>query len=543
MNVLTDPLLRVETPEGPERMTLPGLMAALGKDRVEALTGIQRHQEDAFHVFLCQLGAIILARNGDDDPVQDEDYWREGLRMLAGEAGDDAWTLVVDDPSRPAFLQPPCEGIKFSISSTSPDVFDTTEVSKNHDVKMARGVRPENDLWIYALISSNANSSYSKGGKHGFYFATIKAQKNRIGRVYVRPSVTGRMGRQFRFDIACLLKYRPIVLEKEYGYSNDGIALTWTSNPQKARQLQLNELDPFFIETSRQYRLFSSNNAITGRGAPSVKPLIFRHKALNGNVGDPYSPVNLSDSSVISVSNRGWRAELLHSIVFEKGIWTPLLLISQSMAEESLVIHCGSIARSKNGSEGYHSKILPIPKPIVGLFLRPKAELKPIADMSRAAIAEVARKIERILTTSLLAYLHVSEDFRDQKTKKLDWADKKWRKKALKKHGPWLNRNAGPMARFTQLWSDAYFPWLWNAIESGELDHEEGRMRALDDWTLYLRDSALDMLHESVKELPHRTGRQWLPVIEALRVFNQAFYSTYNFPHLKEEPNARAASN
>ena len=74
MNLLTDPVFRTETDRGRETLTLPGLLAALGEDRVETLGGIQRHQADAFHVFLCSLAACILARRGDDEPRQDEDY-------------------------------------------------------------------------------------------------------------------------------------------------------------------------------------------------------------------------------------------------------------------------------------------------------------------------------------------------------------------------------------------------------------------------------------------------------------------------------------
>ncbi|HEB97327.1 MAG TPA: type I-E CRISPR-associated protein Cse1/CasA [Sedimenticola thiotaurini] len=542
MNLLTDPLLRVETPDGIERLSLPGLLAALGQDRVESLPGIQRHQEDAFHVFLCQLASVILARDGRDDPVQSEDYWREGLRRLAGEAGDDAWTLVVEDLSKPAFMQPPCEGTKFSMSSISPDAFDTTEVSKNHDLKMARGMQPECDLWAYALVSSNATAGYSIGGSGRFYFATIKAKKNRVGRVYVRPTVTGSIGQQWQFDITCLLHYRPKVLNSEYGYSKDGVVLTWASKPHHGQQLQLNELDPFFIEITRQYRLFSTDQSIEGRSAPSVKPFIYSPKALSGNVGDPYAPVDANDSSVISVSNRGWSAERLRSIVFKESINTPLLPIAESLAKEGLLLRCSSVARSAKGTEGYQSRELLIPKPVMALFRRSKTDVDPIADMSKAAIAEVAGKMERVLATALLAYLHVSDAFRDQKTKRLDWTDKEWRAKANKKHGAWLNRNAGPMTSFGQLWAEAYFPWLWQSIEGGELTSEEDRRRALENWARYLRDEALRILERSLDELPVHTGRQWLARTEAVRVFKQMFYSKHNFPHLKEESHAQLAS-
>ena len=74
---------------------------------MERLPGLQLHQEDPFHVFLTSLATAILARDNKSDPVQTEGYWLEGLRKLASSAGDDAWTLVVDDLSRPAFMQLP----------------------------------------------------------------------------------------------------------------------------------------------------------------------------------------------------------------------------------------------------------------------------------------------------------------------------------------------------------------------------------------------------------------------------------------------------
>lgn len=535
MNLLTDSLLRVETATGLERMTLPGLLAALGEDRVETFTGIQRHQEEAFHVFLCSLAAAILARRGDTDPRQDEGYWRDGLRGLAGAAGDDAWTLVVEDLGKPAFMQPPATGIVFSKTSCCPDAFDTTEIAKNHDLKLARGERTEPDLWVYVLVSSNLNAAYSKGGRDGFYFATPKAKKNRVGRVYVRPTIAGKLGRQWLFDVSCLLAYRPAILDKAYGYFADGIVLTWTWQWKAKPQLQFHDLDPFFLETTRQHRLFVVDGEVEGRLAPSLEPLIHCPPSLVGNIGDPYVPVDMSDDSAISVSDRGWRADLLRALVFEELIQSPLLQIAKTTATGGLLLRCSSIARSRRGTEGCHFRDLSIPKAVIVFFNSSKSTVEPVAEISRAAIAEVAGKIERVLSTALLAYLHVSDSFRDTKTKRLDWTDKKWRNKADEKHGPWLKRSTGPMTRFTHRWSDAYFPWLWRVIATGELSDNEGRNDALDKWALILRDEALRVLQESLNALPRHAGRQWLPRVEAYRVFQQAFYSKNNFLHLKED--------
>ena len=87
MNLLTDPLFRIETLNGLEHQDLPGLLEALGKDRVASLPGLQRHQEDAWHVFLCYLAGAVLNRAQSDDPRQDAPFWRAGIRGLTRQAG------------------------------------------------------------------------------------------------------------------------------------------------------------------------------------------------------------------------------------------------------------------------------------------------------------------------------------------------------------------------------------------------------------------------------------------------------------------------
>ncbi|HDK02781.1 MAG TPA: type I-E CRISPR-associated protein Cse1/CasA, partial [Gammaproteobacteria bacterium] len=103
-NLLDDDVFGVVHIDGRrERLSLPGLLAAMGQGTVEGLPGIQRHQIDAFHVFLVYLAATVLDRQGRVDPTQSEAFWRDGLLQLAGSAADAAWTLVVEDPKSPAF--------------------------------------------------------------------------------------------------------------------------------------------------------------------------------------------------------------------------------------------------------------------------------------------------------------------------------------------------------------------------------------------------------------------------------------------------------
>lgn len=143
MNLLIDPLLRIETPQGMTALNLPALLEALGQDQVDSLPGLQRHQVDPFHVFLCYLAGAVLARQGQTEPVQPEAFWRDGIRTLTGQPDDAAWTLVVDDVTRPAFMQAPLENpiaLKqaFKRQIMIPDELDLLPTAKNHDIKLSR---------------------------------------------------------------------------------------------------------------------------------------------------------------------------------------------------------------------------------------------------------------------------------------------------------------------------------------------------------------------------------------------------------------------
>src|SRR5690625_3777739 len=66
MNLLIDPVFQVMRHGGRETVTLPELLARLGRDEVDALPGLQRHQVDTIHIFLCYLAANVLVAQGRD---------------------------------------------------------------------------------------------------------------------------------------------------------------------------------------------------------------------------------------------------------------------------------------------------------------------------------------------------------------------------------------------------------------------------------------------------------------------------------------------
>jgi len=170
-NLLTDPLFSVRVRSGSVQLDLPGLLEALGRKEVESLPALQRHQEDAFHVFLCSLAASVLLRLGAADPTQVAGFWREGIRALTeaeGCADDGAWTLVVEDWSRPAFMQSPAPDARaYSPKALTPDVLDLLPTAKNHDLKSSRLAAFEPEDWVFALISLQTMSGVFGSGNYG----------------------------------------------------------------------------------------------------------------------------------------------------------------------------------------------------------------------------------------------------------------------------------------------------------------------------------------------------------------------------------------
>ena len=245
MNLLLDPIFRVKTLSGIQKMSLPQLLDALGQDSVESLVGIQRHQEDGFHVFLCYLASTILARRGNTNASQTADYWLDGLRDLAGEHGDDAWTLVVEDLSRPAFMQPPIplsDQPQLRLKAETPDEMDLLVTAKDHDVKLRRAHQPHLDHWVYALVNLQTMSGFLGRGQMG-----IARMNGGFGnRLIVEVVRSFRPGARWRDAIERLLAYRKTLLDSEYGYRHDGLSLVWLAPWNGKTSLSLSQLDPFF---------------------------------------------------------------------------------------------------------------------------------------------------------------------------------------------------------------------------------------------------------------------------------------------------------
>jgi len=167
-NLLTHPLSHA-APLG--YLSLPGLMAALARapDEVESFPALRPHQGPAWHMFLVQLAALALHRAGKLDIPEQEDDWLSLVRGLTpGFAEDEPWCLVVDDRSKPAFLQPPVpEGVKVAKPVSTPDALDLLITARNHDLKQKTARQAEAQDWVFALVSLQTGGGFGGRGNYG----------------------------------------------------------------------------------------------------------------------------------------------------------------------------------------------------------------------------------------------------------------------------------------------------------------------------------------------------------------------------------------
>ena len=510
MNLLTDPLIPVITAQGREYRSLPALLAGLGDDSVQRIDGLQRHQEDAFYVFLCYLAGAVLARDGNWNPVRSIEFWRKGLLDLAEEAGDDAWRLVVDDLTKPAFMQPPLPETdhgKLKPQAETPDALDLLPTAKNHDLKQARATHPEPHEWLFALISLQTMSGYFGRGNPG-----ISRMNSGFGnRPVVEVTRERRIAPRWRDALARLATHRHEVLAGSLPYRDDGLVLLWLRPWDGKSSLALDELDPFYLEICRRVRLRGQGDRIDQAATVPSNANRIAAKDFNGLVGDAWLPVDLGDAKAekaLTVSPKGWTAERLRRILFGDGIALTALQRPAPEWRGHLWLTASVLVRGQGTTDGFHERHLLIPSRLKPRLFGAAGAENPLARLSKSAIETTGRMQNRVLKPALFVLMEGAPDKiafdRDSAT-------------------AWWERFA---VRFEQRWSDAYFPWLWSVPEP--FDHDEQGL----DWIRHLKDYAEAVLREAEAELPRHTGRYWHARVAAERAFHGALYN--HFPDLKE---------
>ena len=243
------------------------------------------------------------------EPPTDGETWREIIRGLTPDfPGDEPWRLVVDDITKPAFMQPPASSEKKMADYKSvvgtPDELDMLVTSKNHDLKSSVADSGGAGDWLFALISLQTSEGYPGAGNYG-----ISRMNGGLGN---RPAFSltpsTRHGAHARRDITALLEYRDHLLDDYPMRDENGVDLLWVRawDGAKAEAFTLGDMDPFYIEICRRIRLNAERGgAIRVVRATSKGPRIEARKS-NGVVGDPWTPINQKEGKSLTLGAGGF---------------------------------------------------------------------------------------------------------------------------------------------------------------------------------------------------------------------------------------------
>lgn len=521
-DLLSDPLISVRTNEGARRVNLPELLAGLSAGTVEGYTSLRAHQVDPWHVFLVQLAASIQARKPTPTLPSDPNYWREGLLDLA-HGIETAWHLLVEDVTQPAFMQHPWKswdaeagdyGVKkarkqtvFDAKATTPDELDVLVTSKNHDVKIARIGADAIEAWLYALLLLQGTSGFLGQGNYG----VVRMNGGFASRPIVSWTVSRHPSGRFYDEVRRICQLRDETI-RIYGYANRGAVLTWlTSWNRSTHQFQLKELEPWFIEAPRPVRLIATQQGIIALGATSKARQIGPKTLENGDVGDPWIPINISDKkkgrSAMTLSAEGFTPQRLCELLFEDGFELTALQQPQHGEGEGWFI-CSCLARGQGKTEGFHRQEICIP-PKVRLALMNGEQRDTLKQLAKKLLG-AAKDVQKTLDTALVVLAEGGPDKAD-----------------FDRLSPWLE---GARKDFAQQWKTQYFPTLWRGVQE---DHEA----VFDDWCLQMVDIAQKLLDEAAQRLPLPVNRTWRAITQAQRAFFGMLHK-YHLPMPKHpQPN------
>ncbi len=429
--MLSQQVFRVETAEGLVPASLPDVLTLLCARTLISFEGLAAHQAHAWELFLFQLAALALIRSGDTAAAEDAqawqaladtEGWRQRLEALTPGCADTAWSVVVEDRTRPAFLQPPIGAARwdgYTVAGRTPDEIDVLVTAKDHDVKAARAGEAEPQHWIFALVALQTQQGYSGRGNFGI------ARMN--GGFASRPMVMLTPGRglpaRFQRGVQAALAARTAALAKAHGlYRPDGLMLLWLDAWDTEASLPLAELDPLFIEICRRVRLTGhAAGHVTAWGRTSEVARVAVAKDLKGNLEDAFTPIAAKDGTALTVGAGGFDYRLVRRLLDIQEFRRPAAMEARADdPQDGAWLHAAVLVRGQGKTEGLHERWLHVPTRAKQLF----GDRSPdIGELGKAMVID-AEGAKQALARGLLVFLQGGADPPDVKDER---------------PGPWLD--------------------------------------------------------------------------------------------------------
>lgn len=428
MNVLASQDLTIKTGGHGRSVSLPELLALFPADEVTDLPALRPHQRYPLHCFLAQIGAMAMLAGGEREPPRDADRWRELLRGLTpGFPGDEPWSLVVDDLSKPALLQPPVpEGALDALREVemTPDALDMLVTAKNHDLKAARLDRAELEHWLYALVTLQTWEGFLGRGNYGI----SRMNGGFASRPFVGPvPAGGGWGAHLASDMRLLVAERKRLTEADPLHTaSGGLRLVWLEPWDGTTSIEPKRLDPYYVEVCRRVRLRRENGSIVARRGSSTvaridQPKIkYQGKDHSAPTGDPWTPVEKGSAKPLTLDGSGFHyrrvVNLLDQTKFDP---SPLLTVFSGDPKAGFEIMFAAVVRGQGETQGYHERRIAVPARARPLFLGREAA-EPFARLARGRVDDVAKATAKALRPALFSLFQAAPgdlDFADPKAK------------------------------------------------------------------------------------------------------------------------------
>ncbi len=524
MNLLQEPVVTIQGTDGIQahgqqdsmlktsRVSLPELLAAMTRDEVRSFPTLRPHQRTAWHMFLVQLSALAAWKAEYKELPENADSWRQALRTLTEDyANDEPWKLVEVDDTQPAFLQAPVprENLKWSAVAT-PDALDMLITSRNHDLKQNAARCSEPEHWVFALVSLQTSEGYGGRGNQGI--ARMNGGSSSRPMLGIVPSRKGHISINpsswWKRDVQRLIDQRMTQGNHSIG-TIGGPALLWQFDWQEGAQLDLRDLDPWFIEVCRRIRLVKKEGVISASRSTSRDARIDA-KIYKGNIGDPWAPVHKTEGKSLTLSGSGYSYRKLCDLLF--GDWKrPLLATIHDGEREDMLLIAEGISRGNVKTEGFHSRTIKLPRE-PRLFTSASA-----ADLSKAQMDEI-EKFDKILRAALSLV-----------AAKGDWNMRE------RKH---FELTLPARRRFDRTADQLFFPRLWKRVEAAEENDVNAREAEKRAFLLDLRKAAKSIFEASLSAIPCPSMQRPRAEARARRIFCGMIRE--NFPELNERKNVDA---
>ena len=495
-------------------MSLPNVYSALMRDQIAGFPALRPHQRHPWHAFLVQLGALAIHNAGISEPPTDPAAWLRVIGGLTPGHPDDApWNVVVDDMTKPAFMQPPASSSDrlddYRRAVATPDELDILITSKNHDLKSSVAWLAKPDDWLFALISLQTTAGFSGAGNYG-----ISRMNGGLGcrpAFSVTPSTSP--GVHVRRDIEALLERREWLLD-EYPMRDGGTALLWTLpwDGTRAEALAPGALDPFYVEVCRRVRLRSDGNGALHAIRATSGAARIAAKALRGLTGDPWIPINVKERKSLTLAAGGFTYRRVTDYLTSSD-WKLPALFRPTQAERAsprtMRLVARAVVRGQGRTEGYHERIVPLKEKAIRVFGRAGGTGE-LGDIARERIEQIGI-LQRIQRHAVAAFAAGgdTDDIRDEHRARAN---------------PWANR-------LDEIVDAGFFEDLQKEFD---VDDPDERRRVRGEWLLGVIEDARRLVRDAQASLPCPAVWRYRARARAEGVFEGRVRGNNGFPWLFE---------